>query len=713
MSVAAKVAAIYAAGAQPWPVKHNGTKAPRLGGWSVEELPERLTEAETLEMFETSDTGLGVLCGKVSGNLELFEFEGRFVNSDGYNEFLSRCQDEGLGELLAKLQAGYEAVSPTGGIHLMFRTEGPALGNTHLARRPSTPEELAYKPDMTTQVLIETRGEGGFAVFMGSNGKVHPSGGAWRRKDGGPTTIATITIEERAALYELASSFDEMPEVQPHLGLPGGGGDDDSDLVEYIINEIGVAVLLTEDGFHSPFTKRNGRTEWTRPGKESRGGGSLEQFPDGGCNVYTTTHNEAWSAAMLTGSAFNHVTPIGVLAAVRFDGDIGAAMSWTRKQITSAAEATQSLEAATPPGVEIEEGQSVVDVIRSHWRTSEELRDRPHPAPLVDKMLFRNSLAWLIGAPGAGKSFLAIDLAMKVGMGGGVIAGNKVQGGRVLYIIAEGVDGIGIREQAWHIEHDTVGKTPNIVWQDIAVSLYDPTWSGGLADAIGEEADAGDPFDLIVIDTLARSSEGAEENSATDTASIIKHADTLRRRSGGATVLLVHHTGKDASAGGRGSTAFKGAVDSEITLTGSTKTTITVSVTKQKNVDELKPFGLVAKKIGLGGGIGADGDEMTSLVLLDPAAGEVDVAEDLNDETTLGERVRIGRVLRYLGSPSTKYLIRNKLDEDQFGGLGMGQDKLNKRLAGMMQHGLVEETKGDKGQSMFSLTPSGFQSTSW
>ena len=350
-TVAEKAAAIYAAGVQPWPVSHNGTKAPRGEGWSTEDLPERLSEADTLEMFKTDDTGLGVICGKVSGNLELFEFEGRFVNSDGYNEFLSRCQDEGLGELLTRLQTGYEAVSPTGGIHLMFRTEGPALGNTKLARRPSTPEELEFNPEARTQVLIETRGEGGFAVFMGSNGKVHPSGGSWKRKDGGPRSIATISVEERSALYELASSFDEMPELQPHLGLPGSSDTDDSDLVEYIVNDIGVGTLLAEDGWHSPFTKRNGRTEWTRPGKQSRDGGSLEQFPDGGCNVYTTTHNEAWAAAMLTGSAFDHVTPIGVLAAVRHGGDIAAAMSWTRKQITG----------ALPPQVDPETGEVLLE----------------------------------------------------------------------------------------------------------------------------------------------------------------------------------------------------------------------------------------------------------------------------------------------------------------------------------------------------------------
>ncbi|WP_139750930.1 hypothetical protein [Aeromonas media] len=45
----------------------------------------------------------------------------------------------------------------------------------------------------------------------------------------------------------------------------------------------------------------------------------------------------------------------------------------------------------------------------------------------------------------------------------------------------------------------------------------------------------------------------------------IRGADTIRKRTG-ATILLIHHTGKDASKGPRGSSSFHAALDAEYYL---------------------------------------------------------------------------------------------------------------------------------------------------
>src|SRR5437764_1472974 len=82
--------------------------------------------------------------------------------------------------------------------------EGQHEGNGH-ARRPDPSIEDGFK------VLIETRGEGGYAVEAPSFGSVHPSGRPYVQERGGPDTIATITPEEHDSLWELARSFDEMP----------------------------------------------------------------------------------------------------------------------------------------------------------------------------------------------------------------------------------------------------------------------------------------------------------------------------------------------------------------------------------------------------------------------------------------------------------------------------------------------------------------------
>ena len=371
-SIPQRAAAIYAAGIQPWPVKHDGTKSPRGAGWSPKDLPKRLSEAETLALFDDTDTGLGVICGTVSGFLELFELEGRFVNSDDFDTFMGLIEeDEVLSEAFTRVRDGYEARSPSGGMHFMFRTNEPSPGNTKLAMRPSSPEELAHNPKETHQTLIETRGTGGFAIFAGSNGKIHPTGGKWSRVAGGPSSIAQITVAERDALYALAESFDEMPAPKMPLGLsaaPGGATGSFEEHNEWVMENISVEALLAEGGWHSPFFRRAAGTHlWTRPGKESRDGPSLELFPDGGVSVYTTTLSEAWVNATLPGESggYRHATPTGVLAAVRFKGDFSAAASWVRLN------GLRSAAPAVPSNVDAETGEvrSALNLPSEFWNS--------------------------------------------------------------------------------------------------------------------------------------------------------------------------------------------------------------------------------------------------------------------------------------------------------------------------------------------------------
>ena len=58
--------------------------------------------------------------------------------------------------LVARIEAGYCEQSPKPGIHWLYRCTELA-GNTKLATRPKTPEEMKHPKDRE-QVLIETRG---------------------------------------------------------------------------------------------------------------------------------------------------------------------------------------------------------------------------------------------------------------------------------------------------------------------------------------------------------------------------------------------------------------------------------------------------------------------------------------------------------------------------------------------------------------------------
>jgi hypothetical protein len=166
-------------------------------------------------------SGLGAVCGQVSGNLELLEFEGRAIQEGLHKEIADIADASGLGDLWKRITRGYCERSPSGGIHLLYRVDGePVPGNARLAVRPATDDELtdqeravlAAKPGkMFTRVLVETRGEGGYVVVAPSNGATHPSGRPWTLLVGGPGTLPTITADEHRALHALCAMVDRRP----------------------------------------------------------------------------------------------------------------------------------------------------------------------------------------------------------------------------------------------------------------------------------------------------------------------------------------------------------------------------------------------------------------------------------------------------------------------------------------------------------------------
>ena len=92
--------------------------------------------------------------------------------------------------------------------------------------------------------------------------------------------------------------------------------------------------------------------------------------------------------------------------------------------------------------------------------------------------------------------------------------------------------------------------------------------------------------DLIVLDTLARLTPGAEENSTKDMGEAVREIDNLRRRFN-ATVLLIYHPGKHGGLE-RGSGAPRGAADVMIKCIRTNKYTTTLSCDKMKDAEEFQ-----------------------------------------------------------------------------------------------------------------------------
>jgi hypothetical protein len=230
----------------------------------------------------------------------------------------------------------------------------------------------------------------------------------------------------------------------------------------------------------------------------------------------------------------------------------------------------------------------LADRIRSALLSTAEVKALPPPNALVEGYLNLDSLALMFGPSGVGKSFVAADIALHVSRGAWWQRRHPVQGGPVLYVVAEGAAGFGLRVEAWE-QHNRMHQEQHPVrWLPWAVNIGDSAWAAALAAVCAELGPA-----LIVLDTFARCIPGIEENSAKEIGQVIVNLDRLRRATG-ACILLVHHSGKDGTRGGRGSTALKGAMDTELELTGDSDR-MTLHVRKQKDGPELPPttFGLV------------------------------------------------------------------------------------------------------------------------
>ena len=221
-----------------------------------------------------------------------------------------------------------------------------------------------------------------------------------------------------------------------------------------------------------------------------------------------------------------------------------------------------------------------------------ELRNMPPVKWLVDGVITKHGFSALYGAPGVGKSFIALDIALSVAYGR-AWHDRTVDGGKVLYIAGEGVGGLGKRVKAWETHY---GLNDNVPLQVVpkAVQFRDEADIQELIDTIDH---FGGGYRLIVIDTVARSMVGMEENSSSETGIFVAACDRIRTHADCA-LLAIHHSGKDTSRGMRGSNALLGAVDTSLQVKAAGEDVV-VHVEKQKDAEPVPDMQFAFEKVAL------------------------------------------------------------------------------------------------------------------
>lgn len=266
-----------------------------------------------------------------------------------------------------------------------------------------------------------------------------------------------------------------------------------------------------------------------------------------------------------------------------------------------------------------------------------ELREQSNTVSwLVKHVVPAESIGMLYGGSGTFKSFIAIDAALHIAHGLPWM-GRRTKQGTVLYIAAEGGSGLWPRIVAWH-------RARRLQWKDVPFHVV-PAALDLTADSWRVvEAAQGKGINpvLVVVDTLSQTYAG-EENSANEMAAYFRELGTRFRQLWKCAVLLIHHTGHQATERPRGSSAIRANLDFMLGVFRDEKEMLaTLTCAKQKDGEAFEDATFRVTVHDLKDD--EDGDKVTSLVARHLTSAE-DVQEALESESKAG---RGGKNLLFL-----------------------------------------------------------------
>ncbi|MFL6209836.1 MAG: AAA family ATPase [Pyrinomonadaceae bacterium] len=283
-----------------FPVRTDGSKAP-IVAWKG--YQSRIADESEVDQWFRTECGIAIVGGKVSGNLEILDFDEPEV-FEPWCVLVERFSP-GLIDRLPLV------LTPSGGFHLYYRNTVEVDGNLKLAQRAGE--------NGRPNVLIETRGEGGYVIAPPSPAECHPARKPYELLRGDLTNIPVIERHERESLLECARSFNQYVSkghvVKCDARWSGQGRPGDLFNSQFTLANWGE--LLERHGW-SLVDVREGVEYWQRPGKVGPGISATVNF-GGGNLLYVFSSN---AAPFDSERAY---TPFVAYALLEHGGDFSAA----------------------------------------------------------------------------------------------------------------------------------------------------------------------------------------------------------------------------------------------------------------------------------------------------------------------------------------------------------------------------------------------------
>lgn len=293
--------------------KQQGEYMPKtpFGSWKHAQS-KAMTESELWQMMEEKKTeAVALVCGKVSGNLELIDIDSKYyegISIKLFKEIKSLRPD-----LYDKLRVHK---TPSGGYHILYRiADGEPEKNQKLAERAKTKDEIQEDIDKGIKkpkkfvAFLETRGEGGFALMPPSlNYSVHID-----------KPIPLISWADRCELIQICRSFNEnVPVTTTYKRTKTDNNTYDLTPWEDFNQNGDIVGLLSEYGWKLHRHQTPERMYFTRPGK------------DKGISASLTKSNHKFYPFTVSTELESEKTysPCDLLVIYRFNGDRSAAYKW-------------------------------------------------------------------------------------------------------------------------------------------------------------------------------------------------------------------------------------------------------------------------------------------------------------------------------------------------------------------------------------------------
>jgi hypothetical protein len=205
---------------------------------------------------------------------------------------------------------------------------------------------------------------------------------------------------------------------------------------------------------------------------------------------------------------------------------------------------------------------------------------------VVDGLLLASRVYQLHGQWKAGKSLVALDLALHMAQGKPWL-GKQLTRCLVIYVAGEAATDIQARIQAFNIEYG-LDPAATFALRRLPVYLTDKEAAAKLREEVKKiHASLPEPLPIVIfIDTLARNfGPGKSESNDADMGQFINHLIDEVSRPLSALSLVVHHPGHSVKDRGRGHSSLPGAVDGTLQVEqNGTSGVITLGTQEMRNI---------------------------------------------------------------------------------------------------------------------------------